>query len=427
MAEAPTRRGFGRLRELPSGRWQAGYVGPDAKLYKADRTFPARSYAEGWLGAEQTKIALGAWTPPTQRAEARKEALKANAKAALTFEEWADIYMAERTDPGHEHPLAPTTAKDYRTQLKLRLLPEFGDTPLVAITEEDVTAWYRRLGVKKTATPSVRDADGNLIQRATAKGGPRARAKSYAALLAILSAAVEDRRTALDENPCKVKDGGRTGRARDVDPPTVAELEALVAAMPERLQLFVVLGSWLSMRYGEVAELRRKDVVLTPPTGRPKSGVVRVRRGVTWTPGQVHVGLPKTKAGIRDLAIPPHLLKLVRRHLDEFTGPAADALLFTDRAGRHLRPSSFEPAWWKARAAIDRNDLHFHDLRHVGLTMAAQVGATVKELMARGGHSKPDMAMRYQEIARARDAEIAAGLSKLAEPPKRTRKPKGQS
>lgn len=414
MAQAHTRRGFGRVRKLPSGRWQAAYVGPDGILYKAEQTFPARSYAEGWLGTEQTKITLGSWTPPTQRVEVRKAAQVAHAKDALTFGEWAAVFLEERTDPGHERPLAPTTAKDYRTQLSLRLLPEFGDTPLIDITAESVTAWYRRLGVTKTATPTVRDAEGNVTQRARAHGGPRARAKSYAALLAILTAAVDDSRTALTENPCRVKDGGRTGRVRDVDPPTVAQLDALVNAMPERLRLFVVFGSWLAMRYGEVAELRRKDVALTPSTGKPVSGIVRVRRGVTWTAGQVHVGPPKTTAGIRDLSIPPHLLDMVRRHLDDFTEPGPDALLFAAHDGGHLRPSGFEPAWWKARRAIGRPDLHFHDLRHVGLTMAAQVGATVKELMTYGGHAKPDMAMRYQEIARARDAEIAARLSKMA-------------
>ena len=201
---------------------------------------------------------------------------------------------------------------------------------------------------------------------------------------------------------------------RDVDPLTVDELNQLVAAMPERLQLAVAFGGWLALRYGETFELRRKDVALDPATGKPKIGVVRVRRGVTWTPGDVHIGPPKTKAGIRDVAIPPHLLPAVRHHLDKLTGPGKEALLFPNADGENLRPSAFQPAWWKARAVIGRDDLHYHDLRHVGLTMAAQVGATVRELMARAGHTKPDMAMRYQEIAHARDAQIAAALSRMA-------------
>ena len=58
---APKRRGFGRLRQLPSGRWQASYTGPDAKVHKAARTYATQTDAEGWLAAERRKIDLGAW------------------------------------------------------------------------------------------------------------------------------------------------------------------------------------------------------------------------------------------------------------------------------------------------------------------------------------------------------------------------------
>jgi hypothetical protein len=40
---------FGRLRQPPSGRWQAASVGPDAKLHMAPRTYSSEHDAEGWL------------------------------------------------------------------------------------------------------------------------------------------------------------------------------------------------------------------------------------------------------------------------------------------------------------------------------------------------------------------------------------------
>ena len=39
------------------------------------------------------------------------------------------------------------------------------------------------------------------------------------------------------------------------------------------------------------------------------------RRGVVRADGQVLVGSPKTAAGVRDVAIPPHLIPAVREHL----------------------------------------------------------------------------------------------------------------
>jgi integrase len=71
--------------------------------------------------------------------------------------------------------------------------------------------------------------------------------------------------------------------------------------------------------------------------------------------------------------------------------------------------------WAKARKAAGRDDLRFHDLRHTGAVLAAQQGATIAELMARLGHTTPQMAIKYQHASLDRDAEIARRLSALAE------------
>ena len=39
MAGIRGSRGWGYIRRLPSGRWQASYVGPDMCRHKAARTF----------------------------------------------------------------------------------------------------------------------------------------------------------------------------------------------------------------------------------------------------------------------------------------------------------------------------------------------------------------------------------------------------
>jgi integrase len=46
-------------------------------------------------------------------------------------------------------------------------------------------------------------------------------------------------------------------------------------------------------------------------------------------------------------------------------------------------------------------DLHFHDLRHTGNTLAAASGASLRELMAHMGHSTPRAALIYQHARRA--------------------------
>ncbi|MCW3158630.1 tyrosine-type recombinase/integrase [Micropruina sonneratiae] len=62
-----------------------------------------------------------------------------------------------------------------------------------------------------------------------------------------------------------------------------------------------------------------------------------------------------------------------------------------------------------------RDDLRWHDLRHTGATLAAQVGATTAELQARLGHSTTVAAQLYQHAAKDRDRLISERLSRLVE------------
>ncbi len=81
--------------------------------------------------------------------------------------------------------------------------------------------------------------------------------------------------------------------------------------------------------------------------------------------------------------------------------------------GGRLRRSNFRTIWHKARASVGLPDLHFHDLRHTGGTLSAATGASLKELMARLGHSSVRAAMIYQHATRDRDQAIAKALGAL--------------
>ncbi len=388
------RRGRGRLRQRASGRWQAGYTHV-GRLFWAPVTFESKQYAEGWISKELRLIELDAWTPPDQREDAREKIREAIKAEPVTFGGYAEAWMARRTDPADPAPLAPTTAKDYRTQLKQHLLPVLGNLPLVEVTEEVVEAWYRGMAAKKI---------------------PRQRAKAYMAFSAIMSGAVEDKKIPVKVNPCRIKGASKAKPRRKVEPATLEELDVIVQTMPEPLRLAVLLGAWCALRYGEVFELRRGDIRLTMKAGNTAAGVIRVRRAVSWTPGHVWTDKPKTEAGVRDVAIPPHILDDVVAHLAAHAAPGPASLLFTQKDGQNVRPSAFQTPWHKARAAAGRDELHFHDLRHTGGTLAAQAGATVRELMDRLGHTKPTVAMIYQHTAAGRDQKIAEALAELAAP-----------
>ena len=127
--------------------------------------------------------------------------------------------------------------------------------------------------------------------------------------------------------------------------------------------------------------------------------------------GQLVTGAPKSQASKRTVSIPAFLLPAVVSHLDEFTAQGDDSLVFTGPKGAPLRRSNFTRAWRQATGVATLADVHFHDLRHTGNTMAGEAGASLRELMDRMGHSSMRAALIYQHRTAHRDKMIAAAIS----------------
>jgi integrase len=365
------RRGWGKCRKLPSKRIQASYVGPDGRRHTADATFTTKLDAEAWLAAERRLVESGGWSSPAARRAAREA-------AQLTVADYADRWLAERE-------LKPRTRSEYRRLLDNLILPAVGARTVAAIAPADIRAWHAELD----------------------PGTPTQRAHAYALLKAIMATAVDEELR--DTNPCRIRGAGSSRRASRTEPATIDELAALVQAMPPRYQAMVLLAAWCALRFGELTELRRSDVDLG-------QGVLHVRRAVSWVDGQPVVGSPKSEAGLRTVAIPPHIIPAIRTHLQAMPMTGRDALLFPAAGdpSAHLRQSSLNRVFDRARRAVGRPDFRFHDLRHTGAVLATLTGASLKETMVRLGHSTPAAAMRYQHVARGRDQEIAQRLSAMA-------------
>ena len=92
-----TRRTFGRIRKLPSKRYQAAYNGPDLALHYAPETFDAKIDAEGWLAAERWLIESGRWTSPAAREQRQHR--------QVTLAEYAGPWLTDR-EPETPHPVA---------------------------------------------------------------------------------------------------------------------------------------------------------------------------------------------------------------------------------------------------------------------------------------------------------------------------------
>ena len=199
-------------------------------------------------------------------------------------------------------------------------------------------------------------------------------------------------------------------RTFEPKPATPQQIATIVENMPDKYRALILLAAWCGLRWGEVSELRRKDLDLA-------SMSVRVERAVVWRKGQPTVGTPKSRAGVRTIALPPNLRPALRRHLAEHAMPGPDGLLFPNAARTgHLHVNTLSKTYHRARRVAGRPDLRVHDLRHSAATMAAQAGATLAELMARMGHSTAKAALVYQHVAEGRDRIIADRMALLAQP-----------
>jgi integrase len=360
-----SRAGFGNLRKLPSGRIQARYTGPDGLPHKAPVTFETKGDAEAWLTTVRADILRDAWNP------------NATHKRALTFGTYAERWLTART-------FEARTRQHYRSLLDRHILPRFEAVPLRHITPDLVREWHSTTALDTQTT----------------------RAHAYGLLRTILGQAEKD--DLITKNPAWIRGAGNAKRTKKIKPATLVELEAIAGAMPERYRVMVLLASWCGLRFGELTELRRSDV-------NAKAGILHVRRGVVRAEGQTIVKRPKSEAGVRDVAVPPHLLPMLKAHLLQHAEPGEDGLLFPARGGGHMAPSTLYRVFYKAREAAGRPDLRWHDLRHTGAVLAASTGATLAELMGRLGHSTPGAALRYQHAAEGRDMAIARALSALVE------------
>lgn len=375
MAGKQGRRGWGWLRRLPSGRWHASYIDPHNGVtrHNAPRTYTEKIDAEGWLSTERRLVELGTWTPPAQRAAQRKAKV-------LTLGAYGDTWIKERR-------LTERTRQEYTSKFARLIKPTLGPVPLHDLTAATVRTWYAGLGDKH----------------------PTRNAHTYALLHSICETAEQD--GLIPANPANIRGAMNSKAKRKPGELTVAEVAALADAItPERFKALVLLSAWCGLRWGEITELRRKDIT-------DDASVITVRRGVTHRKG-CHISTTKEKDW-HTVVLPPHIRADIKHHLDTHVGKEAGALLFPPiRNGCHLNDKVFVDSYFSvALEAIGRTsgreDIVVHDLRHFAGTQTARV-ANLVETMARLGHRTPKASLIYQQVASGRDAEVAEALSKLA-------------
>jgi integrase len=257
------------------------------------------------------------------------------------------------------------------------------------------------------ARPAARTARRlDTGSRAPRRFGPVTVAKAYRLLHAIFETAVDDQ--IVRRNPCRIEGAGKED-SPEREVVSLPVVFAIADALPVRYRAMALLATFASMRWGELVGLRRENIDLGACEIRIVETTAELDRG------ELLPETPKSRAGRRTVTFPAELVPELHWHLERFALPGERGLVFAGPKGAILRRSNFRPIWNAACDQAGMPGLHFHDLRHVGGTLAAATGASLKELMARLGHSSTRAAMIYQHATRDRDQAIAKALGGLVQ------------
>jgi integrase len=175
---------------------------------------------------------------------------------------------------------------------------------------------------------------------------------------------------------------------------TLEQLRTLADAAGEHRPLVYVLGT-CGLRFGEVAELRWRDVDL--------NGLrLRVARSVTLVDGKFVVGSPKSAYG-RTVSLPQFVADLL-------VPGEPTSLVFPDSEGGHMPGSNVRRRWWSQAVAaaqlfprkVDGETVYefkLHELRHTAASLAIQAGANIKALQNMLGHESAGLTLdRYGHL-----------------------------
>jgi integrase len=362
----PRRLGATRRRIACSHADAVRAAGPDGIDRPAPSTFPSKGAAERWLTLTEAEVMRGDWISPDA--------------GLVSLADFAQSWVAERPN------LRPKTVQLYEGLVRIHLVPALGRLAVQDITEPHVRRWRK-----------------NLLDAGV---GPVTVAKAYRLLKAILNTAVDD--GLIRRNPCRLNGAGQEN-SPERTVLTLRQVFDLADAIDPRYRALIYLAVFCGLRWGELAALRRRHIDLP-------GGVLRVEASVAeLIDGSLVTGPPKSAAGKRQLTIPASILPDVAAHLDRYTLPGDDSLIFTGPKNAPLRRSNFTRQWRTVTVATGLTGFHFHDLRHTGNMLAAATGASLRELMDRMGHSTTRAALIYQHSSTERDRLIAAGISKLAD------------
>ena len=353
--------------------WYAKYRLPDGRQRQ-------RRIGPAWTSRGRPQV--GCFTKRTAQAwlsdvleQARRGTLAGMVKTGATFADAADEYLnwLER-----DRERKPSTMRDYRSIVRVHLLPSFANLAIEDVTVEAVERFASGLASRREMTN-------------------RTRQKILTVLHGVMRRA--QRVWKLPRNPVSAIEKP-TQRVRSyIDVFSPEEIHALVrAAASEQDAAIYLTAAFTGLRRGELVALRWRDVDFA-------------RRHLRVTSSYTESGLTSPKSGkVRAVPMAPLVAEALARLADRGRWTRHDDLVFAGTFGGYLDASALYRRYKIALRAAGLRDLRFHDLRHTfGTQVIGNPRVSILQLKEWMGHADIATTMRYLHFApREHDAELVA-------------------
>lgn len=313
--------------------------------------------------------------------EARRAARQFLAKAAMgenpaedrrslrrspTLEDALNTFLVEHADA----KLSPSTAKEYRTIVRLHITPLIGKHPLSEVSRKDVA----HLHLKMSSYPY--------------------QANRALALLSKFFNWSERHGLRPDHsNPCRHLDKYKEQKRERFL--SFLELERLGHALGHQLDS------------GSISVWAASAITLLLLTGARKSEILKLK----WSQVDAQRGvivLHQSKTGAREIVLSKQALdyfaKIPRIHDNPH-------VICGDRAGHHL--THLHKPWNRVRMDAGLQGVRIHDLRHTFASFAVNSGASLPLIGGLLGHAHPQTTARYAHLSHNPMAAVANSVGAL--------------